>query len=165
MTAIRSARSLCWAPFAIFALLAVSGNALAQSAGPIQIDSAAFQEVEVKAADGSTSIKLEPAASIAPGGVVVYEIKYRNNGTEAATNVAVNNPVPAELVFLEASVAPSAVSVDGGERFGALAELTVAGDNGAPRPAQPADITNLRWTVATLEPGSSGQISFRARVK
>lgn len=165
MTVIRFARRHGRAFFAVVALLGASSLAFAQAGSPIHIDSSAYQEVEVTAADGTTSIKLEPAASIAPGGVVVYEIKYRNNGTQAATNVAINNPVAEELVFLEASVAPSAVSVDGGAHFGNLGDLTVAGEDGASRPAQPADITNLRWTVATLAPGGSGQVSFRARVK
>lgn len=152
-----------WA-LAVF-LCAVVGPANAQAASPIVIDSAAYQEVEVKAADGSTSIKLEPAARIAPGGVVVYEISYRNTGDQPATNVAINNPVAGELVFLDASIAPSAVSVDGGKRFGALEELTVPGADGNLRPAQPADVTNLRWTIASLAPAASGKVSFRARVK
>ena len=141
------------------------GAAHAQAATPIVIDSTAFQEVEVTAPDGTTSTKLEPAARIAPGAVVVYEISYRNEGAEPATNVAINNPVAGELVFLEASVEPTAVSVDGGKQYGSLETLTVAGADGAPRPARPSDVTNLRWTIASLAPNASGKVSFRARVK
>ena len=85
--------------------------------------------------------------------------------TQPATDVAINNPVARELVFLDASVAPSAVSVDGGKRYAPLSELTVTGADGKPRPAQPADVTHLRWTIASVAPDASGKVSFRARVK
>ncbi|HEY0310243.1 MAG TPA: hypothetical protein VGC43_03830 [Luteimonas sp.] len=154
---------LGWAFGALLAF-GVFGAAHAQ-ASPIEVSSVAYQEVEVVAADGTRSIKLEPAARIAPGGVVVYEITYHNEAAQPATDVAINNPVARELVYLDASVAPSAVSVDGGKRFAPLSELTVTGADGKPRPAQPADVTHLRWTIASVAPDAGGKVSFRARVK
>ena len=97
---------LGWAFGALLAF-GVFGAAHAQ-ASPIEVSSVAYQEVEVVAADGTRSIKLEPAARIAPGGVVVYEITYHNEAAQPATDVAINNPVARELVYLDASVAPSA---------------------------------------------------------
>ena len=146
--------------------LAVSGVAAAQDASPIQITNAVFQEVEVKADDGSTSIKLLPAAKVVPGGEVVYHIDITNNGASAATDVAIDNPVPTGLVLSsDPKPAASSVSVDGGETFGDLAGLTVIGADGEPRPAQLTDVTNLRWIIATLGAGASTQVVFRARVK
>src|SRR5690606_1178987 len=107
--------------------IAVSGVAAAQDASPIQISNAVFQEVEVKADDGSVSTRLVPAAKVVPGGEVVYRLEYRNNGDQPATNVNIDNPLSAELVFVSADTAPTAVSVDGGESFGQLAELFVIG--------------------------------------
>src|SRR5690606_6114135 len=91
--------------------IAVSGVAAAQDASPIQISNAVFQEVEVKADDGSVATKLVPAAKVVPGAEVVYEISYRNNGTEPATDLAIDNPLPKEVVFVDASVQPTTVSV------------------------------------------------------
>jgi uncharacterized repeat protein (TIGR01451 family) len=146
--------------------IAVSGVAAAQDASPIQISNAVFQEVEVKADDGSISTKLVPAAKVVPGGEVVYHIDIVNNGAEAATDVAIDNPVPSGLVLSsDPKPAASAVSVDGGETFGDLAGLTVTGADGAPRAAQLTDVTNLRWVIATLAPGAKSQVVFRARVK
>lgn len=145
--------------------IAVSGVSAAQDASPIQVTNAVFQEVEVKADDGSVTTKLVPAARVVPGGEVVYRLEYRNNGDQPATNVNIDNPLSAELVFVSADTAPTAVSVDGGESFGELAELFVIGSDGEPRPAKAADVTNLRWTVPSLAPGASGSVSFRALVK
>jgi uncharacterized repeat protein (TIGR01451 family) len=141
------------------------GVAHAQDSTPVTVTSAVFQEVVVASADGTTSTKLEPATRVAPGGVVVYEISYHNGGSQAASDVAINNPLPQELRYLDASVEPSAVSVDGGKHFAPLAQLTIAGADGATRPAQPADVTNLRWMIASVAPEGSGKVSFRAQVK
>ena len=46
-----------------------------------------------------------------------------------------------------------------------LAELTVAGPDGEPRPAQPSDVTHLRWVLPALPAGGEGAVSFRARVR
>ena len=157
---IRSAR---WA-IALAALLCM-GAAQSQSGGPLQISNAVYQEVEVQAADGTTSKKLVPAARVVPGGEVVYEISYANTGDQAASDIAINNPLPAEVAFVDAATEPSVVSVDGGATFGQLDQLTVADADGNVRAAQASDVTNLRWVIASLAPGASGKVTFRARVK
>ena len=93
----------------------------------------------------NTTDSLNLLASAVPGDVVVYEISYANKGGEAANDLAINNPVPAEVAFVEAVNPPSVVSVDKGKQFGPLGDLRVEGPDGQLRPAQPADITNLRW--------------------
>ena len=151
--------------------LAVSGAALAQDASqaqssPIQITNTVFQEVDVTAADGTVGKKLVPAAKVVPGGEVMYHIDVANDGDAVATDIAINNAVPAGLVLSgDPSPAASEVSVDGGETFGDLADLAVTGADGAPRAAQLTDVTNLRWVIATLAPGGKTQVVFRARVK
>ena len=146
--------------------VAASGVAAAQDASPIQITNTVFQEVEATAADGTVSTKLVPAAKVVPGGEVVYYIDVANNGAEAATDLAIDNPVPSGLVLSsDPKPAASAVSVDGGETFGDLAGLTVTGADGEPRAAQLTDVTNLRWIIPTLAPGAKTQVVFRARVR
>lgn len=150
---------------AVLATMALSANALAQQGDGVRISTSAFQEKEVKAEDGTVSRKLVPVARVVPGDEVVYEITYKNQATEAATGVAIDNPVPEAVTFLQATNPPSEVSVDKGETFGNLGDLRVEGEDGQVRPARPADITHLRWTIATLAPGAEGAIRYRVRVK
>lgn len=150
----------------LFVGQALAGMAHAQEQGALKITNAVFQEVEVKAADGKVAKKLVPAAKVVPGGEVVYEISYDNTGKDPATDVAITNPVPRELAFIDVVGMPAtSMSVDGGKQFGQLTALQVAGSDGAKRPAQPSDVTTLRWVLPTLKPGAQGKVSFRARVK
>lgn len=144
--------------------LAAFGSGFAQD-GSVEIGNAVYQEVQVEQADGTTSTSLQPVSKVVPGDEVVYEITYRNGGEQIATDVIVSNPVSADLVFVGSSVPPTAVSVDGGATFGPLAELQVLDAEGNPRAALPSDITTLRWVIATLRPGETGSVSFRATVK
>lgn len=141
------------------------GSADAQGAGGIQISNSVFREVTVKNPDGGMATKLVPAERAAPGDEMIYEIEYRNAGTDTATEVAIENPLPDEVVFVGAPVPPTAVSVDDGKTFDSLARLTVTGADGRPRAAQPADVTNLRWVVPTVAGGAGGKMTFRVRVK
>ena len=144
----------------------LAGVAHAQEAGALKITNAVFQEVEVKAADGKVTRKLVPATKVVPGGEVVYEINYDNTGKAPATDVAITNPVPPQLTFVDVEGTPvTSVSVDGGRTYGTLTALTVTGSDGQQRAAQPADVNHLRWVLAALQPGSKGKVSFRARVK
>lgn len=150
---------------ALVAGQALAGIAHAQEQGAVKVTNAVFHEVEIKAADGKVTKKLVPAARAVPGDEVVYEIGYRNNGADTATELAIDNPLPKEVTFVSASRDPTVVSVDGGKQFGQLAQLSVVGPDGTSRQARTADITNLRWIVPTLPGGASGKVTFRAKVK
>ena len=58
-----------------------------------------FQEVDVKAADGTMHNERVPAAKVVPGTEVIYVITYRNAGKQPATEVVITNPIPAELAY------------------------------------------------------------------
>lgn len=131
-------------------------------AGPLQITSEILVERRVAAADGTTATRLVPAGRAAPGDRLTVRVAYRNTGSGAIANLAIVNPVPAGLAFRGASPGTPVpeVSVDG-VRFGPLAALTVAG-----RPATAADVTKVRWRVASpVAPGSGGQFTFQAVLK
>jgi uncharacterized repeat protein (TIGR01451 family) len=165
MSATTKIKGFGWTLGVLFGLCAPV-QAFAQAAPtPVQFTNSVYQEVEVKAADGTVTKKLVPAAHAAPGDEVIYEIAYRNDGKETATDIAIDNPLPDEVTFVSAPLPPSAVSVDGGKRFGPLAQLTVVEADGQTRPARAADITNLRWIVPSLAGGGSGKVTFRVRVK
>ena len=156
-----------WKGWALAVLcLAVPALSHAQSEGGLQVTTAVYQDVQVPAADGGTETKRVAATTVVPGTEVIYEISFHNATKVAATDIAINNPVPKELVFTGVDGIPAtAVSVDDGSHYGALPELTVTTENGATRPARPEDVTNLRWIVANLSAGAQGSVSYRARVK
>jgi uncharacterized repeat protein (TIGR01451 family) len=158
-------RGFGWALGALFGVCFV-GHAFAQAASsPLQFTNAVLHEVEVKAADGKVTRKLVPVLHAVPGDEVVYEIAYKNSGKAPVTDIVVNNPLPKEMIYVGASTQPTAVSVDGGKKYGELTDLTVTLPNGAKRPALASDITHLRWVVSSLAGGASGKVTFRAKVK
>ena len=149
----------------LIAGLAAFGSGFAQDGDALAINTSAYQEIAVKAADGTTSVKRVPASKVVPGGEVVYEISYQNSGSAAATDVVIDNPVPKGLAYVDSDKTPvTEVSVDGGNAYGKIGDLTVPGPEG-PRAAQPGDVTHLRWVIARVAPGAKGIVEFKARVK
>lgn len=151
----------------LLSLLAVT-PALAQDT--LELTAQVLQEVESRGKDGKVRKQRVPAAKVVPGTEVIYVITYRNKGAQPAEKVVINNPVPAELAYKGSSAsgqnAKFEVSVDGGASYGVLPSLRVTGADGKPRPAQPADVTHLRWTLArTVAPGAEGTVSYRAVLK
>ena len=133
---------------------------------PIEISNVVFQEVEVRQPDGSVKRTLAPAATVTPGDEIVYVLTIRNTGVSPAEQLVVTNPLPADVAFVapEGTTAPK-VSI-GGERFGALTELTVSTADGRTRPAQPSDVTHLRWDLSVpLPPQGERQVSYRGQLK
>lgn len=164
MTTTSSLRRLGWT-LCLLAGLGAFGVGRAQASGALELTSTVYQEVQVKAPDGSVGKKLVPISRVVPGAEVIYHLEYRNTGKEAATDIAIDNPMPKQLNYVEAAATPpTAVSVNGGKTFGRLSELTVTGADGRPRAARPTDVTNLRWVIPMLAPGAKGVVSFRARV-
>ncbi|WP_228064347.1 DUF11 domain-containing protein [Novilysobacter avium] len=151
----------------LLAGMAMLSMGTAAAAGGVELNAQVFQQVEVKNADGSITLKAEPANSVVPGSEVTYVVTYRNTGATAADAVKIDNPVPADLVYVASAGdrAVDAVSVDGGTQYGVLAGLTVVGQDGQSRPAQAADVTHLRWVLGRLVAGAEGTVSFVARVK
>jgi uncharacterized repeat protein (TIGR01451 family) len=146
-------------------LLAVAPAIAAQDT--LELRNAVFQDVEVKADDGTTHKERVPAAKVVPGTEVIYVITYHNVGKQPASDVVITNPIPSELAYRpEPEPGPSSapeVSVDAGKSWGALAKLVVTGDDGKPRPAQGGDVTHVRWKLrAPVKAGEQGSVSYRA---
>lgn len=153
---------------AVAALTLFAGAVSAQDA--LQLTSEVFQEVEVTGKNGKKEKKTVPAAKVVPGSEVIYVITYRNVGSQTAEKVVISNPLPKELAYKGGSSSGKGtrfeVSVDGGSAWGVLTSLRVDGADGKKRPAQPADVTHLRWTLAQkVAPGGSGSVSYRAVLK
>jgi uncharacterized repeat protein (TIGR01451 family) len=147
--------------FVAASALGVATQALA-APSPLQVTSSVLVEQRSKAADGTVKIALAPAKHAVPGDHVVFALSYKNNGNQPLANVVFNNPVPAGIAYRGAAQGSTEplVSVDG-KTFGALSTLRVAG-----RPATLADVTHVRWTLATpIAAGSAGRLAFAAVLK
>ena len=113
--------------------------------------------------NGRTRETLEEPNQVLPGDKLVFTTRYTNGGAQPATDFVVTNPLPAPVKL--ARVDGFEVSVDGGKTFGVLAALKAAGADGKPRPAELGDVTHVRWRVASIAPGASGEIKYFAEVR
>ena len=128
-----------------------------------------FQEVTV-VEDGEKKTKLVPAEKVLPGDEVVYLMSFSNQGDVEATGLVINNPIPGHTWYRQGSAFGAgtevSVSVDNGQQYGQLIELTVTAANGEERPATFKDVTHVRWAVNyPLQPGKTGTVSYRAVVQ
>jgi uncharacterized repeat protein (TIGR01451 family) len=146
------------------------GLAAAQSAvDPLSIK--AIAEVEAKSVNGGhESVKLQAADRVVPGDRVIYTLEVRNTGTAALNAPTVVHPIPEHMRYVaDSAVGPGAevsYSVDGGRNFDSAENLMVAGADGQPRPATPADYTHIRWRLKnSLKANSVAFVRFRALVK
>ncbi|QGN56170.1 hypothetical protein [Novosphingobium sp. Gsoil 351] len=102
---------------------------------------------------------------VVPGNRLVFSTSYRNDSGSPVQNFVVTNPVPEGIAVSASDAARLTVSVDGGKSWGKLAALTVKNAKGVARAAQAADVTHVRWTLATIAPGSSGAVAYHAIVE
>jgi uncharacterized repeat protein (TIGR01451 family) len=137
---------------------------LAQS--PIQLSSNIYVEKIEMRADGATAVTLETPAKILPGDQLVFVVRYKNVGHQAASGLTVTNPIPRAIRFNGTSDGTEIVSVDGGKNWGPLGQLKVAGADGKSRPALMTDVTHLQWRInQSLAAGAAGKLIFRGVVK
>lgn len=152
-----------------FALPLMSAAAYAKP--DIQLTMTAEKEVTVTEG-GKKLVKRVPAQSSTPGEVLIYTLSYKNVGDEKATAVKVDNPLPAGARYVADSAtgagADITFSVDGGKSFAKpdqlMVEKTKAGQKEKNR-AEAIDYTTIRWVIAEIAPGKSGQLAFKAQVQ
>ena len=102
---------------------------------------------------------------VVPGNKLLFSTSYRNEGAAPVQNFVVTNPVPEGIAVSASDAASLTVSVDGGKTWGKLTALAVKDAKGVTRPAQAADVTHVRWTLATIAPGAAGAVAYHAIVK
>jgi len=150
------------------ALLAFAALAPAEAlaADQIALDNNIFVERVTRDGAGRTRIRLEEPKAVVPGDRLVFVLNYRNASERAADRFVITNPLPAAVRYADAGDNTALVSVDGGRTWGRLGEMTVTLADGTRRPAQPADVTHLRWAIQKPIPaGASGKLMFRGVVR
>lgn len=158
--------------FATPLLLALGGFSLAVQAadGAIKVASIAQVEVEVVGKDGKKTLKRIPVEKAVPGTEVIYTNTFENTGNKAASDIAINNPVPNHSEYVGGSAygkdCEIRFSVDGGKTFAVAENLKVKGADGKERIALPKEYTHIHWTYkGQLAAGKSGEVGFRAAIK
>lgn len=155
---------------ALAAGIALAGPALA--APRMEISIAQFREV-VEKKGGTTTTRMVPAQSVAPGDVVEYVLTYVNRGDSDATDANIDDAIPKGTTYLANTAtgdgAEIAFSSDGGKTFAPAVRLTyefkLASGAVEKRVATPDQYTHVRFTLKRVSPGTTGKVAFRVRVK
>lgn len=146
--------------------LAIAGFAMAPSVahaeGIVTLDGdvKVIRIVEQNGAERETL--LEPT-QVVPGDRLVFTTSYGNDTGEAVDDFVITNPLPDAVMLAEGG--DFSVSVDGGQNFAPLVQLTLAEEAGGTRAAVLADVTHLRWTLPTLAVGETGSVQYFATVR
>ncbi len=134
----------------------------------VKIDSLIKVERTKLSEDGESVTELvDPATvKVVPGDKLLFINRYHNGGQTEVTGFVVNNPVHDAVTFVEVMEDWALVSVDGGQTFGKLSDLSVTDSEQETRPAVAADVTHIRWVLPSpIAPGASGELRFRGTVK
>ncbi len=115
---------------------------------------------------GAEAVTYQTADEIAPGNELRYVLNFENASEEAASNVRLDMPIPAEINLIEGSIESAGAvitySADRGETFASRANLSVSASDGLTRTATIEDITHVRWTFTeAIAPGQTGSVSYR----
>ena len=140
--------------------------AVAQAAAsPIALIGDVKAEKVVTAPDGTERTELVEPTTIIPGDRLIFGTDYAHNGAEIVNNFVVTNPLPAAVRLAPDADPALDVSVDGGKTWGKLAALTLANPDGTQRPATHADVTHVRWVLASVTPGAKGRLTYPAIIR
>ena len=151
-------------------LCSLASPAMAQEESPVTISTAALVEIKEATPEGRLEVKRVPADKILPGEVVIFVNTIANSGEVAAADILLNNPVPEHMTYIEGSaIGEQAVitfSVDGGQSYDRPENLIITEADGIKRSATFEDYTHIQWQLEQpLEPGTTREVEFRAKVK
>ena len=144
-------------------------SVFAQEESPIIFSNIAQKEISLVDDQGNETTSLTDLGIVVPGDTILYTSTFTNQGNEMISDIAVDNPVPENTVYLGFSARGDntevSFSVDDGVNYALPAELQMIGENGEQRTALPEEYTNIRWIYSgELAPGQSGSVSFKVRI-
>lgn len=138
----------------------------AAHATSVELSSKIFVEKTTQLPNGTKRTVLEAPKTILPGDQLVFVVNYKNVEAKPANNIIITNPLPNAVKFIETQDGSEIVSVDGGNVWGQLSQLTVRKADGTMRPAFASDVTHLRWKLPkSIGAGAGGKLIFRGAVK
>ena len=120
--------------------------------------------------DGQVVRRLEDVASVTADDVLHYTIRYTNNGVDVVEegSIVITCPIPQDTVYLAGTAkgagATVTYSVDDGESFAPISELSEPSENGDGSAGSAP--TTIRWVIKPeLAPGQAGEVSFDVRMR
>jgi len=154
-------------PAAVAALLLTAVSASAETT----LDLSVFKlvaEVVVENGVETQKTSMVPATSSVPGDTMMYRISMHNTDDLDATDIDMVLPLDAHTSFVEGSLSgdidvSALYSVNNGDFFGAISELTVKKDDEL-RPATVDDLTNIKILIPILAAGEHAKIEYAITV-
>jgi uncharacterized repeat protein (TIGR01451 family) len=137
-------------------LVLLASVGLSAWAADIRLTMRAEQEVRT-IMNGETLIRTKPISRTHVGDVVTITLSYENMSNEEASNVNIDNPIPAGTRFVL------------GSGFGEGAHFFVSYDYGKTYDddiqIRHESATNVRWTLDTVPAYGKGEVGFQLRVE
>ncbi|TIX51124.1 hypothetical protein [Alteraurantiacibacter aquimixticola] len=148
----------------LFAIFALATAVPAQAEDVVSLTGNVLVERTV-VENGESRIVYQAPDRVVPGDKLVFSTDYDNTTSQDVEQFVVTNPVPAAVTVAPESAAELDVSVDGGQSWGRLADLTIAGTDGAVRAATASDVTHIRWVLPMIAAGENGSLTYNAIVR
>ncbi len=135
----------------------------------VKLSTEMYKVVEVKQDNGTSKIEWVKPDSITPSDKVGYRIIVENKGDKSADDIVLNNPVPANTIYVDGSArgANSSIvfSVDGGKTFAKPEQLFIQKD-GKKLLATAKDYSNVRWILnKSIKAGAKASVQYVVQVK
>lgn len=135
----------------------------------VTLSNTVFEVVTITNKDGSQQDQWQQPDKILPGERIGYQIEVTNQGSEAAADIVIANPIPEHTVYVQGSAkgldAQIEFSVDNGNTYAIPAELFIEKD-GKRVQAKASDYTQVRWTLNTsLAAGASTTVQYIVKIK
>lgn len=172
--------------FVLFLPLVNSLPAVAEIANPLEMIAQAVKRPEIMlnlaVARKQTKVtvqgekviwqQLEDQTAVTPGDILRYTIEGENRGDSAANNLAVTQPIPAQMTYRldsarSKSEAEISYSIDHGETFVAEPTIKITQEDGTVVEAPaPADVyTHIRWKFPTVTPELGAKAMYEVQVQ
>lgn len=133
-----------------------------------------IEKREIVITNGKEEIRFIPSDQAAPGDQLRFTLSFSNKGDEIANGVVLDNPIPANAVYVAESASTykgskPMFSINDGATYDESADLLVeqASPDGSKKmvTASPEKYTHIRWRLPALPAGSAGQVSFNVLIQ
>ena len=135
----------------------------------VSLTNTVFEVVTITNKDGSQQDQWQKPDKILPGERIGYQVEVTNQGTEAAANIVIANPIPEHTVYVQGSAkgldTQIEFSVDNGKTYALPAEIFIEKD-GKRVQAEATDYNQVRWILnKSLAAGASTTVQYIVKIK
>ncbi len=152
-------------------LIGAGSAAWAQGRPNLVVEIQVEREVYQKDAQGSVKATREQVQETSRDDVLVYTLRWKNQGDGVARGAVLSDPIPSGTVLLRGSLEGAAAQVTysiDGENFSEWPQKKTADGNGneALTDVPESAVRHIRWRLAeAVLPGGVGETSFKVLVQ